>query len=141
MTAARRAFGFAAGAFRRDSVKDLSFAPDILLRKTGRKGAFALAKGRVIFMEKIGHEKKIAEASKAIFRFAMARCGNTADAEDLLQEAYIKCILSLDTLQNPDAFYTWMWTILRNLRANNIRRQKYMVMSSDALAALIADIQ
>ena len=69
-----------------------------------------------------------------LYYYAYMLTGNTADAEDLLQEAYIKCILSLDTLQNPDAFYTWMWTILRNLRANNIRRQKYMVMSSDALA-------
>ena len=36
-----------------------------------------------------------------LYYYAYMLTGNTADAEDLLQEAYIKCILSLDTLQNP----------------------------------------
>ena len=70
-----------------------------------------------------------------LYYYAYMMTGNTADAEDLLQEAYIKCILSLDTLQNPDAFYTWMWTILRNLRANSARRNRLMVMSSEQIEA------
>ena len=70
-----------------------------------------------------------------LYYYAYMMTGNTADAEDLLQEAYIKCILSLDTLQSPDAFYAWMWTILKNLRANSTRRNRLTVMSSEQMDA------
>ncbi len=70
-----------------------------------------------------------------LYYYAYMMTGNTADAEDLLQEAYIKCILSLDTLQSPDAFYAWMWTILKNLRANSARRNRLTVMSSEQMDA------
>lgn len=85
--------------------------------------------------------------NRRLYYYAYMLTGNPADAEDLLQEGFIKCILSLDTLQNPEAFYSWMWTVLRNLHANNIRKNKYQVISQDEpdfeesqmLAAILAE--
>ena len=85
--------------------------------------------------------------NRRLYYYAYILTGNPADAEDLLQEGFIKCILSLDTLQNPEAFYSWMWTVLRNLHANNIRKNKYQVISQDEpnfeesqmLAAILAE--
>ncbi len=85
--------------------------------------------------------------NRRLYYYAYMLTGNPADAEDLLQEGFIKCILSLDTLQNSEAFYSWMWTVLRNLHANNIRKNKYQVISQDEpdfeesqmLAAILAE--
>ena len=69
--------------------------------------------------------------NRHLYYYAYMLTGDPADAEDLLQEGFIKCILSLDTLQNPNAFYTWMWTVLRNLHTNNVRKNKYQVISQE----------
>lgn len=93
-----------------------------------------MAKGRVIFMEKIGREKEIAEASKAIFRFAMARCGNTADAEDLSQEIVCALCASLGELRDERAFYGFMWSVAENVYRKWLskrRRESFIELSAE----------
>ncbi|MBQ3591980.1 MAG: hypothetical protein II979_08555, partial [Clostridia bacterium] len=64
------------------------------------------------------------ETYQRLYYYAYLICGSRDAAQDLLQEGYIKCILSLDTLQNPALFYPWMWKILKNLHTNQLRRER-----------------
>lgn len=68
-----------------------------------------------------------------IYYYAYMLTGDPHDAEDLLQEGYIKCILAIDTLQNPGAFYSWMWTILKNIHQNQLRKQTVQLLSREQL--------
>ena len=100
----------------RDNAVDLSLFQ--LVKKAAAKDPVAMA---ALFERTNRH----------LYYYAYMLTGDSADAEDLLQEGFIKCILSLDTLQNPDAFYSWMWTVLRNLHTNNVRKNKYQVISQE----------
>lgn len=70
-----------------------------------------------------------------LYYYAYMLTGDSHDAEDLLQEGYIKCIVAIDTLQNPGAFYSWMWTILKNIHQNQLRKQTVQLLSREQLEA------
>lgn len=55
---------------------------------------------------------------------ALGLVGNSADAEDLSQEAFIKAYTHLDTLQADRKFIPWFYQILRNLCLSHLRRRK-----------------
>jgi len=49
--------------------------------------------------------------NKAI-RTAYLIIGNRASAEDVVQEAFVKCYLEIGKLQNPESFRTWFYRLL-----------------------------
>ena len=72
-------------------------------------------------MDKIKAEKIVAEYIKPIFCFALKRCKNEKDAEDLSQEIVLKafCVfLTRDDICNYEKF---IWTIAHNTLANYYR--------------------
>ena len=44
----------------------------------------------------------------------MANKLNAADADDVIQETFIKVFEKIDTLKDDSKFESWLWTILRN---------------------------
>ncbi|MBI1927011.1 RNA polymerase sigma factor [Candidatus Poribacteria bacterium] len=60
---------------------------------------------------------------RAIYRFAQSYLGNSADAEDLTQEAFIEAYTNLRTLQEPAKFGSWLRGITRHLCVSWLRRQ------------------
>jgi len=54
------------------------------------------------------------------FRFT----GDAADAEDLLQEVFIKAYRNLNTFQGHSTFRTWLYQIALNTCRNELRRRK-----------------
>src|SRR5436190_22745457 len=50
--------------------------------------------------------------------------GNTQDALEVTQDAFLKAFTSLDTLQKPDAFGGWLMRIVSNLSLNFRRSRK-----------------
>jgi RNA polymerase sigma-70 factor, ECF subfamily len=50
--------------------------------------------------------------------------GNTQDALEVSQEAFLKAFRSLDTLQKPEAFGGWLMRIVSNLSLNFRRSRK-----------------
>ena len=58
-----------------------------------------------------------------LLKLALSRVGNLSDAEDLVQEAFIQAYLHLDTLQAPDKFGGWIYSITRNLCHAALRRR------------------
>ncbi len=49
-----------------------------------------------------------------LFRFCVYLTGNIEEARDLSQETYVKVLESLDTLEDPTHFVSWLFTVTRN---------------------------
>lgn len=60
------------------------------------------------------HEK-VAEASKTIFSFCMARTASREEAEDLSQDILYELLRSADSLREDNAFYAFMWGVAGNV--------------------------
>lgn len=55
--------------------------------------------------------------------------GSVEDAEDLAQEALVRAYQSLRSLQDPEKFRAWLFTILRHLCLNHLQRQPDVSLS------------
>ena len=61
---------------------------------------------------------------RKIFRLAKHITGNDEDAEDVLQEAFLKAYSHLDTFQGQSKFYTWVVRIAVNEALMKLRKRK-----------------
>lgn len=50
-------------------------------------------------------------------------------AQDIIQDAYVKAFKSLDTLEDPEKFPSWIGTIVSNLSKNELKRRKVTLFS------------
>jgi RNA polymerase sigma-70 factor (ECF subfamily) len=57
-----------------------------------------------------------------LYRYALALTRNHADAEDLVQETYLRALRAFHRLRPNSHLKCWMFTIMRNIRLNQIRR-------------------
>ncbi|MDE6866670.1 MAG: RNA polymerase sigma factor, partial [Muribaculaceae bacterium] len=70
---------------------------------------------------------------KAFRRFLVALCcGDSALADDIAQESYIKGYLSCDSLSNPEKFSAWIYKIGYNTFLNHKRGERLSVNIDDA---------
>jgi len=70
-----------------------------------------------------GVEQLADELYLPIYRYAYRLTGSSADAEDLVQEAFCKAQLRLHQLRDPAARKAWLFAILRNEYLHSIRDQ------------------
>ncbi len=56
-----------------------------------------------------------------LFRFFVNKTGNREDAKDLAQETLIWAMVNLSTLQKPESFRAWLYTITRGILAKYFR--------------------
>lgn len=69
--------------------------------------------------------KHVEGTQKAFRRFLVALCcGDSALADDIAQEAYIKAYLSCDSFDNADKFNAWIFRIGYNTFINHKRSEK-----------------
>ena len=61
---------------------------------------------------------------KSAYRTANLILSNPSDAEDVLQNAYIKASEKLSELKNPESFESWLKSIVENECKNYIRKEK-----------------
>lgn len=66
-------------------------------------------------MEKREIDLKIAEVSKSVLSYCMARTRNQHDAEDLSQDILLEIARSLPNLRDDKAFYGFLWTVADNV--------------------------
>jgi RNA polymerase sigma-70 factor (ECF subfamily) len=59
----------------------------------------------------------------AAYRFARWLTSSTTDAEDLVQEAFLRAFRAFDTLRSADA-KAWLFAIVRNCHATELRQQQ-----------------
>ena len=59
-----------------------------------------------------------------LYRYAIVLTRNPATASDLVQETYVRALGAQDRLWIGSNVKSWLFTILRNLRINQLRRQR-----------------
>jgi RNA polymerase sigma-70 factor, ECF subfamily len=72
----------------------------------------------------LSSEVALSENTRGLFAYAMTLTRNPVEAEDLVQETYVRAIRAMDRLREESNIRAWLFTILRNLRLNQIRQQR-----------------
>lgn len=64
------------------------------------------------------------EHADGLFTYAMALTRNSFEAEDLVQETYVRAIAAMGRLREHSNVKAWLYTILRNIRLNQVRQRR-----------------
>lgn len=59
-----------------------------------------------------------------LYSYALILTHNHAEAEDLVQETYLRAIGALGSLREDSNLKAWLFTILRNIWLNQLRKQR-----------------
>jgi len=57
----------------------------------------------------------------SVYALCLSYVRNTAEAEDVAPETFMRCYNRLDTLKNPRKFAAWLASVTRNICINHIR--------------------
>lgn len=68
--------------------------------------------------------KLVIRYQKRIYRLVYMLVGRLDVAEDLVQEAFVRSFMALQSFDPEKPFYPWMATIARNLAINQIKREE-----------------
>ena len=71
-----------------------------------------------------GYKELVERYEKRVFSIALAVLGNSEDAKDVAQEAFIKVYQKLESFRGESSFYTWLYRITFNL-AVDLSRKRY----------------
>ena len=81
-------------------------------------------------------EKLVQRYDRNVFRIANHITRNTEDAEDVVQDAFLKAYQNLDRFQENSKFYTWLVRIAVNEALMKLRRRK-----SDRTVSIDQDVE
>jgi RNA polymerase sigma-70 factor, ECF subfamily len=68
----------------------------------------------------------------ALFRYAMALSRNSATAEDLVQETCLRALSAKNQLRPDSNHKSWLFTILRNIWLNELRKRRWTTQTLDS---------
>ncbi|MDO9085402.1 MAG: sigma-70 family RNA polymerase sigma factor [Anaerolineaceae bacterium] len=68
--------------------------------------------------------KMVQQYSDSIYRVALRMLNNSAEAEDVLQETFIKALRSIENFEGRSSLATWLYRIAVNEALMVIRKQK-----------------
>lgn len=74
---------------------------------------------------------------KNAMKFAMRLTGNREEAEDLIQDAFLKVSKALESREIPENPQAWMYTAIRNSYIDRIRRAKRRVRCTSLEEAVV----
>jgi len=69
--------------------------------------------------------------SAPVYRLALKMLGDTQDAEDVLQETFLKAMRGLKTFEGRSSLSTWLYRIAANEALMKIRKRSTTVVSID----------
>jgi len=69
----------------------------------------------------VGFGERITENQRRVFQIAFSILGNSADAEDVAQEAFLRAYQKFDSLRDADKFRAWVNRIVFRLALNRKR--------------------
>src|SRR5580698_3453181 len=77
-----------------------------------------------------------------LYSYAFVLTRNRSDAEDLVQETYVRAIGARKTLRPDSNLKAWMFTILRNAWLNHVRQRRSgpQLISADEDVQIASDI-
>src|SRR3984893_15751874 len=79
------------------------------------------------------------EYMNGLYGYAMVLTHNHAEAEDLVQETYVRAIPAINRLRPESNVKAWLFKILRNIWFNQLRKRRsepQMVQTDEECAAL-----
>ncbi|HKV23708.1 MAG TPA: sigma-70 family RNA polymerase sigma factor [Candidatus Acidoferrum sp.] len=76
-------------------------------------------------------EELVSRYERKIFRLTMNITGNREDAEDAMQDAFLKSYSHLDSFQGDSRFYTWLVRIAANEALMRLRKRRPNQVSLD----------
>src|SRR5579862_6783223 len=75
---------------------------------------------------------------QSLYRFAYRLCGQSQEAEDLVQEAFCQAQVKWQQLRDVTRARPWLFTILRNAYLHKVRNRKMVsVISLDDIPELL----
>ena len=83
-------------------------------------------------------EEVIALFSRRLYAVAYGVLGNTTEAEDVVQETFLKAYSRRWLIRSPERFPAWLWTTARN-RALDIARKHRPAVHIEEIAELADD--
>jgi RNA polymerase sigma-70 factor (ECF subfamily) len=81
----------------------------------------------------------LVSAHRRFLAFLQPRVGNRADAEDLLQAAYVRAVEHEEDLREVEDSVAWFFRLLRNALVDHYRRRDVERRARDARAAELPD--
>lgn len=87
-------------------------------------------------MTAVEFNQQITDLYKNLEYFALSLTQNEDDAQDLLQETYLKALKYRDKFVQPNNLKVWLFTIMKNTFINNYRRKvkaRTIINSTDDL--------
>jgi RNA polymerase sigma-70 factor (ECF subfamily) len=81
------------------------------------------------------------ETSQHIYRVALQILGNELDAEDVLQETYIKAFRALPEFEGRSSLTTWLYRIAVNEALMQVRKRKPQTVSVEENTPFDADAE
>lgn len=69
-------------------------------------------------------------SAKAI-RTAYLITSNSYTAEDVVQETFVQCIKSINTLRDPNSFKPWFYKILTRTALKHIKKDTYCILTDE----------
>lgn len=73
-------------------------------------------------------EKLYKSHYERLFTLAFRMTGNQANAEDVMQNAFLSAIKSYDSFQHKSSLYTWLYVIVLNAAKSFIQKEKKLPM-------------
>lgn len=67
----------------------------------------------------------------SLYKYALRLTRSEDDAEDLIQEMYLRALSAMTRSQRHDNIHGWLFTILRNLCLNHLRSSRHAIYISD----------
>jgi len=70
------------------------------------------------------HDIDVSRYIDELYPYAMVLTRNPAEAEDLVQETYVRALKAMGSLRTDSNVKGWLFTILRNIWLNQLRRRR-----------------
>ena len=67
----------------------------------------------------------------ALYGFALALCRDAGEAEDLVQETYLRALRARNKAEPGEGLRSWMFAILHNVWRNDVRRRRPVAYDGD----------
>lgn len=74
-----------------------------------------------------------------LFHFVLGRVGETAVAEDIVQDVFVKVQTHLDSLRDQEKATAWLYQMTRNAITDYFRARRPLAELTDAIPAIAAE--